>query len=389
MAKFLLITHIYPPATDGGSKVVAKIGEYLHKQGHEILVVTSDCYSSDDFVSSRHSHLSSTPGIIRLPVITIFHRPLKFLGRLFPTLKIFSKGPLFSYLPIFTILRFRPDYIIAGPLPTTIIIYSRIISFLTKVLTHHSSKLITIPCYHPQDSDFNQPLLRSSLRHSDFIVAFTHAEKKLLSRFVTCPIMVQSLGVDPEFIIPADKIVFPPHPNILFIANFSAHKRLELLLSAYFQLRSKYPQLTLTLLGQKTLYWPNILRKINSSPYPIKIVFTPTLSQIKKAIDRSTVLCLPSIHESFGLVFVESLARGKPIIGADTPQTSEVINTLRGGLLFKTDNLSDLTAQLDSLLSRPDFSKKLAQKGYHYVSQNLTWDKISKRIWQKISSSLS
>lgn len=388
MAKFLLLTHIYPPAVDGGSRVVAKIGEYLQKQGHEILVVTSNCYSSDDFVSTPRRRLNSEKNIIRLPVISFLHRPFKLLGRFLPIFKLLSKGPLFSYLPLIKIIRFRPDYIIAGPLPTTIIIYCRIISFFTKALTRHRSKVLLIPCFHPADSDFTNPAILHYLKYSDLIIAFTHVEQRLLSKIADCPIIVQPLGVDPEFIIKS-KITFPKFPNILFIANFSAHKRLELLLDAYASLRSSFPHLTLTLLGQKTLYWPKVLAKINSLSVPVKLIFSPTSVQIKQAIDDSTLLCLPSVHESFGLVFVESLARGKPIIGANTPQTTEVLSTLRGGRTFVKDNLPDLISQLSTLLSQSELSANLGQKGYTYVKRYLTWDKITKKLWTKISSSLS
>jgi glycosyltransferase involved in cell wall biosynthesis len=98
---------------------------------------------------------------------------------------------------------------------------------------------------------------------------------------------------------------------------------------------------------------------------------------------------LPSIHESFGLVFVESLARGKPVIGADTPQTSEVINLIHGGITFKTDDLSDLILKIKFFIAKPSSAGQLGLTGYQFVKNHLTWDKIGKKLWTKISSSLS
>lgn len=375
----LLLTHIYPPAVDGGSKLIAKIGQYLESQGHQTLVVSSNCYSSDDFSHTYQSNLKSSPSIIRLPVVTLFHRPLKLLSRLFPNLRILSKGPIFFYISLRKILAFKPELIIAGPLPTTIILYA---SFLAKLL---GAKLLIIPCYHPSDPDFQNSFIKKSLSAADYIVTFTHTEKKLLRRFSSAKIVVNPLGVDPEFILNSSKITFPKDPNILFIANFAAHKRFELLLDAFYQLHQIYPRLTLTALGQKTLYWPKIQTKLDSLPIKVKFIFNPTQKEIQQSIDRSTLLCLPSIQESFGLVFIESLARGKPVLGANTPQTTEVIKLIHGGLTFETDQLPDLIAKIKLFIDHPLETQKIGLTGYHYVKSHLTWAKIGQALWSKIS----
>lgn len=387
MARFLLITHIFPPAVDGGSKIIAKIGEYFKSQDHQILVITSDCYTSDDFSHPYKTNLHSESKIYRLPVITILHRPLKLISKLFSSLSVFSKGPIFKIFPFIKSLvscfQFHPDFIIAGPLPTTIVLYAHLFKILT------GSKLITIPCFHPNDTDFQNIIFKKTLSASDYIVALTTTEKKLLSQFTHTNIIVNPLGVDPDFIISSSQISFPKTPNILFVANFSAHKRFELLIDAFYNLKKTYPQLTLTALGQKTLYWPKIEKKIKSSRHKIKFIFNPTQSQIKQSIDNCSLLCLPSIHESFGLVFIESLARGKPVIGADTPQTFEVIKLIRGGITFKIDNLSDLISKLKLLIDNQSYSQKIGQNGYQFVKKYLTWAKIGKKLWTKISLSSS
>jgi glycosyltransferase involved in cell wall biosynthesis len=387
MARVLLLTHIYPPAIDGGSRVIAKIGDYLKKHNHQILVLTSNCTSTDDFVSTRHRRLKIDDGqhIIRLPIFTIFHRPLKFLARIFPNFKTISKGPIFTHLPLHKIIAFKPDFIIAGPLPTTIIIYAHLIRFFTK------SKILFNPCFHPNDPDFQTPLLLSLLSKSDYLWCLTNYEQKYFhdKLNITRPVyFIHGLGVDTDFIIDKKLIKTPKIPNLLFIANFSAHKRCELLISAFEKVLKIYPSASLSLLGQKTLYFPVITKFLegidSNTKKHIYFVFNPNTTQIKNAIDQSTCLILPSIHESFGLVFVESLARGKVIIGADTPQGTQVINSLGGGLFFKTDNLDSLFEIIMKIIKNPSFSKKIAMTGYQNVKNTYTWDKIGKNLCKKL-----
>lgn len=392
MARFLLLTHIYPPAVDGGSKLIAKIGNYLERQGHEILVVTSNCTSSDDFSRLKHSTIKHSSKIISLPVITFLHRPFKLLSKLLPNFKIFSKGPIFSYFPIKKIINFKPDFIIAGPLPTTIILYARLINYLSNHLFHHSTKLLFVPCFHPLDPDFQKQLLISTLNQAQYLWCLTNFEKKYLQKKLNIKspkYIVSGLGVDSDFIIDKKDIKYPKHPNIVFVANFSAHKRTELLIQAFEIILKKYPKATLTLLGQKTLYFPQITTFLNTIPLKtlrkIKFIFNPSINQIKKAINQSSCLVLPSIHESFGLVFVESLARGKAIIGADTPQGLEVIKNLKGGLNFKSDNLNSLSQNIIKLISSPKLSQKYALNGYQRVKDFYTWDRIGENLCKKLS----
>jgi glycosyltransferase involved in cell wall biosynthesis len=197
------------------------------------------------------------------------------------------------------------------------------------------------------------------------------------------------LGVDNDFIIKKSSIKFPKNPHLVFIANFAAHKRTELLIAAYNQILKKYPQANLTLLGQKTLYFPKIIMFLKSisinTKNRIKFIFNPSQKQIKDSLDQASLLVLPSIHESFGLVFIESLARAKAVIGANTPQTSEIINKIGGGLTFKEDDLRSLIDTIIKLIEFPSFSQKLGLAGYQKVKKYYTWDRIGENLCKKLS----
>ena len=52
--KILLLSHIFPPAIDGGSKVIYKLGQYFESQQHQTLYISSNCTSTDDFVKNKY-----------------------------------------------------------------------------------------------------------------------------------------------------------------------------------------------------------------------------------------------------------------------------------------------------------------------------------------------
>jgi len=384
MARFLLITHIYPPAIDGGSKVIAKMGDYLQKNGHQILVLTSNCTSTDDFTKLKHPQVVHDSSIISLPVFTIFHRPLKLLSRLFPNLKTFSKGPIFSSLSfLISCFKFHPDYIMAGPLPTTIVLYARLLCFLTK------SKLIINASFHESDPDFQTPILLNTLKSANYIWTLTDHETQYFHQKLKIPqnkLLNIGNGVDKDFLIKNSKNNKNKLNNLLYIGSFAAHKNIETLITAFSLLPNNF---NLTLAGQKTLYSPKIDQQIKKLPrhisQRIKTVYSFPNSQLSKLIDRSDILISPSLQESFGLVLIEAMARKKAIIAANIPSSAQLVNKSKSGLLFSPLDPYDLKNKILKLSQDPSFFQKLRDNGFNYVSQNYTWDKIVQKLCQKLS----
>jgi len=392
MARFLLLTHIYPPAIDGGSRVIAKIGEYLQKHGHQILVVTTNCTSTDDFSKLSYSKVKHTQKyVISKPVITLFHRPFKFLGRYFPNFKTLSKGPLFSLKNFLKIIyltkKFKPDFILVGPLPTTMILYARLVRYSSTHLFHYSTKLIINASFHPTDPDFQTPLLLNTLKSADYIWTLTNFETSYFQQKLKIPknkLINLGNGVDKSFLSSAHLLNYSTI-NLLFIGSFSAHKDIPTLIKAFSNLPDNF---TLTLAGQKTLYFPVIKKQIKSlSPSikkRIKLISSFTNSYLSTLLDNSSILISPSLQESFGLVLIEAMARSRPVIAADIPASTELITKSKGGLLFKAGDATNLKNKILKLSASPKLLSSLSSSGFNYVSTHYTWDKIGEGLCQKL-----
>jgi glycosyltransferase involved in cell wall biosynthesis len=409
MVKVLLLSHIFPPAVDGGSRVVHQLGQYFASQNFDTIYLSSDCSSTDDFVKSNYRPSRQLTSQIKLPVYHRLRRPLKLINLFLPQktylhglLSVFQKGPVFRFFPflksIFTVLKFKPDYIVAGPLPTTIIWYAHIFKHLLKKLSRHQVKILINASFHVSDPDFHQlPLIRS-LRHSDYIWTLSQFETDYFIHHLHLPpkkIILAGTGVNSGFIkkTTTPNRLKPNQPiNLLFIGSISAHKGLDTLIDSFSYLISQKnsPHFRLIIAGQKTLYYPIIKQKISSLPKPfstkIKFIFDFPQSRLKYLIDNSYTLILPSRHESFGLVIIEAWARGKPVITSNIATLSELVSRAKGGLTFKLNNHLDLSSQIIKLVSSPQTAFKLGQNGKKYVKNNYLWTKVGQKICQKLLS---
>ncbi len=422
MSQILLISHIFPPAIDGGSRVIYKIGRYFETQGHQTLYLSSDCLSTDDFTKSKYQKISTTHqprSNIYLPVYHHLRRPLKLLNLFIPPklylhdlLKVFQKGPIFKFIPFIKattkIIKFRPDLIIAGPLPTTSILYARLLKMIInlhtcKRLKDHPCRLLINASFHQTDSDFFQKPLIKTLQQADFLWTLTQYETNFFIKNIhinPSKIILAGNGIDPKFLIkksdrltPTDSTGKSDQPNILFIGSLSAHKGLDTLINSFSLLLKANSYLLSTkliLAGQKTLFYPKIKKLINSQPKPIrsqiKFIFNFPQKKLTHLIDNCTLLVLPSNQESFGLVLIEAWARKKPVITSDIPPLKEIVNQTRGGLIFKSQNPTDLKNKVLHLINHPQLRHQLGQKGFNYVKNNYTWPIVRKKISQKISS---
>ena len=413
MSKILLISHIFPPAVDGGSKVIYKLGRQFEARKHSTLYLSSDCSSTDDF-TKKNNHIPNDlkfqhSNSLRLPVYTFFRKPLKFLNLFIPSktylyqlFKVFQKGPIFKIIPLFRatikIIKFKPDLIVAGPLPTTIVLYAHYFKFISKVLMRQSTKVLINSSFHPTDLDFHQRPLIKALQSADYLWTLTQFETNyFIKNFKINPdkIILAGNGVDSDFIINKSNKLTPAHRsgesdklNILFIGSLSAHKRVDLLINAFSKLTS---DISLTIAGQKTLFYPQIKKTLDlftpETRTKIKFIYNFRQNKLANLIDNCTFLVLPSIQESFGLVLIEAWARGKPVIVSNIPSLSELVNNSQGGLVFKQDNLVDLQTKMKKLIDSPSLCYQYGQNGLKYVKTNYIWKKVSQKICQKLNFS--
>jgi len=407
MSKILLISHIFPPAIDGGSKVVYKLGQYFESQNHQTLYLSSNCFSTDDFINPKSTKTdSSHQNFIKLPVYKHLRRPLKFLNLFIPKksylyglLKVFQRGPIFKILPFIKttikIIQFKPDLIIAGPLPTTIIIYAHFFRFISKVLIHKNPKVLINASFHQSDQDFHQLPLIQSLQKSDYIWSLTKYETNYFAKQFDIDhkkIILAGNGVDENFLIKNTKISKHQKVNILFVGNLCAHKKVDLLIKSFDSLLDQNPtyrpKVYLNIIGQKTLFFPNINSIYEKTKFKKNISFhfhVFSSRDLIKKIDQSDFLILPSIQESFGLVIIESWARNKPVITTDIPPLKELVTSSQGGLTFKTNDQKDLQNKIKILIDNPQKRLILGNQGLNYVKNNYTWTKVGQKICQKIS----
>ena len=104
-----------------------------------------------------------------------------------------------------------------------------------------------------------------------------------------------------------------------------------------------------------------------------------SLEEKTDALDACNVLCVPSAQESFGGVYVEAWALGKPVIAADTPATTELIDHGQNGLIVSQDPRS-VAESITLLLDDAALARTLGRHGRDKVDEQFRWPLVAKRV---------
>lgn len=159
-----------------------------------------------------------------------------------------------------------------------------------------------------------------------------------------------------------------PHKfTVLSVCRFYPRKRLDVLLRAAAVLRGEIPGLEVRIVGGGP-EWPRLHRIWRDLRLEGSVVWLGDVSmdQLAREYQQADVFCLPSVQEGFGIVFLEAMAAGKPVIGTRAAAVPEVVPH---GLLAEPDNVSSLAEAVGRLYADARLRSELAAAGCRWVER--------------------
>ena len=168
--------------------------------------------------------------------------------------------------------------------------------------------------------------------------------------------------------------------NILFVGRFEERKGLIHLLKAYHRLRKRHVDARLLVIGAgpKLREYRRFvgLRGIRD------VEFLGRVSDAEKVrfFASADIFCAPNTgQESFGIVLLEAMAAGVPIVASDIHGFKNVVQRGVQGLLVEPKNPRSLAAALYALSRDPDLRHDMGDAG-RAKAPDYSWDRVTERI---------
>lgn len=129
------------------------------------------------------------------------------------------------------------------------------------------------------------------------------------------------------------------------------------LLALEAMLKTKMTGFHLCIVGEKTTnesdsYLNELINFVKENDLEKRVHFLPFQTDVAIVFSAFDWTILPSDSETFGMVTVESMSCGVPVLGSGAGGTTELISDEKNGMLFETKNSSELARKIDFILSQ-------------------------------------
>ncbi|HXV97553.1 MAG TPA: glycosyltransferase family 4 protein [Anaerolineae bacterium] len=195
-------------------------------------------------------------------------------------------------------------------------------------------------------------------------------------------------GIDLDRFGPGSRITACPSQNdqrtltILFVGRLDKRKGFLNLLAAFIKLKADYPHLRLQVVGPFIAQEAESYQKMARAYHVTDIEFVGYVlpDRLPDFYHQADIFCAPSIgFESFGIVLLEAMAAGLPIVASDIAGYRTLLTDGQEGWLTPPGQPEALAGALRQLIDNPNQRREMGQQG-RIKAADYSWDHIVDKI---------
>lgn len=230
-------------------------------------------------------------------------------------------------------------------------------------------------------------LEKRAVKSSDCLTSSTASHRDFISsayRINGARIKLLPLGIEP---VDRTNLNFTGRKTvkILFVSRLEKRKGALTLIEAIPKVIDNVADVEFIFIGRDRLHAPGnkyfkdyFLDKF--SEYKEKVHFLGHLSdkELNDFYQKSDILAVPSVYESFGLIYLEAMNYGKPVIGCRAGGVPEVVKDGETGILIKPNCVSELVDALIRLVRDADLREKMGKNAARWVADKFSYKRMAK-----------
>ena len=168
--------------------------------------------------------------------------------------------------------------------------------------------------------------------------------------------------------------------NILFVGRLEKRKGLRYLLEAYGKLKWDLPNIRLIVVGPGNPDKESYRVMSSQNLQDVEFVGRVSYDDLPRYYASADIFCSPATGaESFGIVLLEAMSAGKPVVASDIEGFRGVMTHGEQGLLVPKKDSNALAEALGMLARDPELRRKLGGNG-NRLAEEYRWEVVAGRV---------
>lgn len=180
-----------------------------------------------------------------------------------------------------------------------------------------------------------------------------------------------------EALIPIKDKLQSKNFNILSVGNLKQTKGFDILIHAFARLQNQHKDMSLTIIGSGEQHkkLSNLILNLGLEER-INLIPAQPNEVVRNAYKCFDLFALPSFSETFGIVYLEAMEAGLPVIGVRGQGIDGVVRDGVTGLLCEPKNVEDLVSKMRWVVNNREAATKIACAGQIYVREHFMMDTL-------------
>jgi len=353
--RIMLATEWLPPDIGGVARHVDDLAKKLSERGHKVAVITR-----------KKRRINKHYEVYEIDKLNY--------------LRIFSG--IRTNFPIRRILKnFEPDIVHSHhaftPIPLFALRAAKNLNLPT-ILTNHSAYFYEYNYILKTLGYIGFPF-KTFIEKSDAIISVSKISANFIQQFAPRKrILIIPNGVDVNHFRPIHKKDDDSEFVILFVSRIVRRKGLHLLVESLRYLKKDIPNIKLVIVGEGT-FEEYIRRRVYDLDLKKNVKFMGKIKdkELPAVYNNADLFVLPSLYgESFGIVVLEAMASGVPVIVSNIGGLKEIVNNLVDGILLEKNDPKEIYEKIMILYKNPDLRRYLSKNARRKVEEKYDWNKI-------------
>lgn len=223
-------------------------------------------------------------------------------------------------------------------------------------------------------------LVALSLKRADAVIAVSNFIKDEIVKMGVPEEKIRVIynGLAIENHLEDEKFQLPGKgPIVTFIGSLVRQKGIDILLRAMVEVKKRIPDARVVIIGEGS---EERALKVLAGELRLKDVsFLGRRKNLVSVLEKSALLVLPSREEGFGMVLLEAMHVGVPVVASETGGIPEIVRNGENGILVERENPDALSAGIITTLQDAALREKLTSNGRETVKR-FSWEKASSEV---------